>query len=165
MRISPIITSDNLPCKSFTRANDSPAAFFALVLRPRLHKYVINPSPSKPPQPWKWPGIKVSIPSSSPTRTSDAIRAKKARLMTAITRRKSRPPSVSWRSSAAALSAPFSAMLCLRQSRCRTNSRMTSSAAKGWSSRTNTCVGSTSRRCITEVLSSLFHALLSKAMC
>ena len=36
---------------------------------------------------------------------------------------------------------------------------------KGWSSRTNTCVGSTSRRCITEVLSSLFHALLSKAMC
>ena len=144
MAINPIIRSDNLPCKSFMRANDSPATFFALVLRPRLHKHVIKPSPSKPLQPWKWPGVKVSIPRSSEARKADAIRAIKARTITATTRRKSRPPSISWRSSAATLSAPFSSILFVRHSRCRTNSRMVSRAANGWSSRMKTCNGSMS---------------------
>lgn len=114
--ISPIITSDNLPCKSFVLANVSPAAFMELALRPKLHRYVINKSPSNPPHPWKWPGNRSSYPTSSPAREADTKRAMNASTITAMTRRKRRSPPISWRLNSNALSRPLISKPFFRQS-------------------------------------------------
>jgi len=156
MKTSIIITSLILPCIFLLRANDWPSAFRSRVLRPILQRISIMARASKPAQPWKCPGTRYAVASTSSNwalascaenasaitpRTAAIILSPVAWCDTNATDRSaplSRCPSCLHRS------APLSRCPSCLHRRCFMNSQINVKAAIGWSSITSVRASSTS---------------------
>jgi len=143
MKTSSIITSLILPCIFLLRANDWPSAFRSRVLRPILQRISIMARASKPAQPWKCPGTRYAVASTS----SNWALASCAENASAITPRTAAIilSPVAWcDTNATDRSAPLSRCPSCLHRRCFMNSQINVKAAIGWSSITSVRASSTS---------------------
>jgi len=143
MKTSIIITSLILPCIFLLRANDWPSAFRSRVLRPILQRISIMARASKPAQPWKCPGTRYAVASTS----SNWALASCAENASAITPRTAAIilSPVAWcDTNATDRFAPLSRCPSCLHRRCFMNSQINVKAAIGWSSITSVRASSTS---------------------
>jgi len=143
MKTSIIITSLILPCIFLLRANDWPSAFRSRVLRPILQRFSIMARASKPAQPWKCPGTRYAVASTS-SNWALASCAENASAITPKTAAIILSP-VTWcDTNATDRSAPLSRRPSCLHRRCFMNSQINVKAAIGWSSITSVRASSTS---------------------